>query len=165
MCQRAKGLMQNDFPDDANAVPLGATASESQAEAMGHAPGDVPAGAAPMHNGAAPQASHPAGEPSQWKERRAARRLALQLPVFVTVDDGTLKDYATQTRDVSASGVFFEMDSPLVVGTEIEFTLTLPPEITHGDAIRVHCVGTVVRSEVGERGGVAAIIDEFDLVT
>ncbi len=115
-------------------------------------------------------AAAPAG-PSAWTERRAARRFAMQLPVFVTVSAGdlagSLKDHATVTRDVSASGVFFEMETPLPVNTEIEFTLTLPREITHSQAIRVHCLGTVVRCESGETGGrsgVAAVIDEFDLL-
>ncbi len=116
----------------------------------------------------------PAGEPSVemaslngpagWTERRAARRFPLRLPVFVTVTEGGLKDHPTVTRDVSASGVFFEMENAIPVGTEIEFTLTLPPEITHSESIRVHCLGTVVRAEHGERAGVAALIDEFDLL-
>jgi hypothetical protein len=58
------------------------------------------------------------------------------------------------------------MESSLDVGSPIEFTLTLPPEITLTESIRVRCKGRVVRVEDGPdaRIGVGAIIDQYDFV-
>jgi hypothetical protein len=67
---------------------------------------------------------------------------------------------------VSARGVYFYLDRKLSEGSAIEFTLTLPPEITLTDSIRVRCKGRVVRVEEAkeERLGVGAIIDQYDFV-
>lgn len=70
------------------------------------------------------------------------------------------------TRDVSARGVCFFMDSRMEPGSNIEFTLTLPPEITLTDSIRVRCKGKVVRVDPDATGkmGVAAVIEEYEFV-
>lgn len=157
--------MDSEFQPEAQAAPEGEaapvveTAETPVAEAV---PEAAPEAAAESVD--AEPAAEPVSGPAGWTERRAARRLPLHVPVFVTVTEGGIKDHAAVTRNVSASGVFLEMESPLPEGTEIEFTLTLPPEITHSGSIRVHCLGTVVRVEHGERAGVAAAIDEFDLL-
>ena len=72
-----------------------------------------------------------------------------------------------QTRDVSARGICFYMDSPLTTGADIEFTLTLPPEITLTESIRVQCKGRVVRVEDSSDAGkvtVAAVIEEYEFL-
>ena len=101
------------------------------------------------------------------QEQRNTRRFALQLPVSVKYVDGGTKEQAAQTRDVSARGVFFYMDSNVKVGSDLEFTLTLPSEITLTDSIRVRCKGKVVRVEDrgSERIGVAAAIDQYDFIS
>jgi hypothetical protein len=73
-----------------------------------------------------------------------------------------------QTRDVSARGICFFMDASVAEGAEIEFTLTLPPEITLTESIRVHCRGKVVRVEpqdAGGRVGIAAVIDRYEFLS
>jgi hypothetical protein len=53
------------------------------------------------------------------------------------------------------------------LGSEIEFTLTLPPEITLTESIRVHCKGRVVRVEPAAAGGkigIAAIIERYEFL-
>ncbi|MGH9508963.1 MAG: PilZ domain-containing protein [Terriglobales bacterium] len=101
------------------------------------------------------------------QEQRNTRRFALQLPVSVKYVDGSSKEQAAQTRDVSARGVFFYMDTNVKVGSDLEFTLTLPSEITLTDSIRVRCKGKVVRVEEkgSERIGVAAAIDQYDFIS
>ncbi|MGH9577560.1 MAG: PilZ domain-containing protein [Terriglobales bacterium] len=101
------------------------------------------------------------------QEQRNTRRFALQLPVSVKYVDGSSKEQAAQTRDVSARGVFFYMDANVKVGSDLEFTLTLPSEITLTDSIRVRCKGKVVRVEErgSERIGVAAAIDQYDFIS
>ncbi len=59
-------------------------------------------------------------------EKRATRRFALRLPVAVTYSDNGSQQKTAQTRDVSARGICFYVDSAIAPGSAIEFTLTLP---------------------------------------
>jgi hypothetical protein len=101
-------------------------------------------------------------------EQRGTRRFALQLPVSVKYADGKSQDESALTRDVSARGVYFYVDSKLAVGSDLEFTLTLPSEITLTDSIRVRCKGKVVRVEENpsaSKVGVAAAIEQYDFIS
>jgi hypothetical protein len=100
-------------------------------------------------------------------ERRSTRRFALRLPVSVSFAEQPGDEKSAQTRDVSARGICFYLDSTIETGSAIEFTLTLPPEITLTESIRVHCKGKVVRvSEGGPDGkvAVAALIEEYEFL-
>jgi len=100
------------------------------------------------------------------KDKRSTRRFALRLPVSVRYGEGT-EEQAAQTRDVSARGICFFAESGIQAGSPIDFTLTLPPEITLTESIRVHCKGRVVRVEGGTPAGkmaVAAVIDEYEFL-
>jgi PilZ domain len=98
-------------------------------------------------------------------EKRATRRFALRLPVAVTYSDNGTQEKSAQTRDVSARGICFYVDSAIAPGSMIEFTLTLPPEITLTESIRVRCKGKVVRVDNGEgKVAVAAVIDEYEFL-
>lgn len=101
-------------------------------------------------------------------DKRATRRFALRLPVSVRYGQ---EEHAAQTRDVSARGICFYVDSDIQTGSVIDFTLTLPPEITLTESIRVRCKGHVVRVESGEAAGnavgklaVAAVIEEYEFL-
>ncbi|MGA2334263.1 MAG: PilZ domain-containing protein [Terriglobales bacterium] len=98
--------------------------------------------------------------------KRATRRFALRLPVTVRYGENE-EEHAAQTRDVSARGICFYVDSAIQAGSAIDFTLTLPPEITLTESIRVRCKGRVVRVEGGPPAGkmaVAAVIDEYEFL-
>jgi hypothetical protein len=74
-----------------------------------------------------------------------------------------------QTRDISTRGVYFTMQKDLAPGTEVDFTLTLPAEITHGTEVFVRAHGRVVRvdrqrDEEHESIGVAAVIERYDII-
>jgi hypothetical protein len=99
------------------------------------------------------------------KDKRATRRFALRLPVTVRYGEDE-KEQAAQTRDVSARGICFYVDSAITAGSPIDFTLTLPPEITLTESIRVRCKGRVVRVEGGtaSKMAVAAVIDEYEFL-
>ncbi len=102
------------------------------------------------------------------EEKRATRRFALRLPVSVTYAENGAQEKAAQTRDVSARGICFYVDSAVATGAAIEFTLTLPPEITLTESIRVHCKGKVVRVDDNGPDGkmaVAAVIDEYEFLS
>lgn len=98
-------------------------------------------------------------------EQRTSRRFALKLPVSIRCEDGKMIEVPAETRDVSAQGVFFYTGSRLSEGSKVEFTLTLPPEITLTDSIRVRCRGRVVRiDDERQQNGIAAIIEQYDFV-
>jgi hypothetical protein len=104
----------------------------------------------------------------QQAEKRATRRFALRLPVSVSHAGESVASLTAQTRDVSARGICFYLDAPMSTGSAIEFTLTLPPEITLTESIRVRCKGKVVRVDDGlvdAKVPVAAVIDEYEFLS
>ena len=104
-------------------------------------------------------------EPQQ--EKRAARRFALHVPVSVSPEDADNHAEVAQIRDVSARGICFFLDSAVSPGAPIGFTLTLPPEITLTESIRVQCKGRVVRVEDRSSDGklaVAAVIEQYEFL-
>jgi PilZ domain len=104
-------------------------------------------------------------EPQQ--EKRAARRFPLHLPVTVNHGENTQQRDVGQLRDVSARGICFYLQASISQGSSIEFALTLPPEITLTESIRVQCKGRVVRVESSQSNGqmaVAAVIEEYEFL-
>jgi hypothetical protein len=104
---------------------------------------------------------------AEAQEKRAARRFALRIPVAVARGENLNNNESAQIRDVSARGISFYLDSPIEQGAPIGFTLTLPPEITLTESIRVQCKGRIVRVENGENNGkmaVAAVIEEYEFL-
>jgi hypothetical protein len=100
-------------------------------------------------------------------EKRSTRRFALRLPVSVKQTNNGTFEQAALSRDVSARGICFYVESTVEAGAAIEFTLTLPPEITLTESIHVRCRGKVVRvDEPGEDGkvAVAAVIEEYEFL-
>ncbi|HXK39442.1 MAG TPA: PilZ domain-containing protein, partial [Candidatus Paceibacterota bacterium] len=85
------------------------------------------------------------------QDKRRNERILTALPV----DLGTA---TATTRDVSASGVFFEIDASFALGSEIEFTVELD---TPGGKMMLKCEGEIVRIEPrGTRVGVAVKLTE-----
>lgn len=103
-------------------------------------------------------------------ERRTARRYDLSLPVIIRIP-AERKDDSQQgkTRDISTRGLYFVIEQDLEAGSELDITLTLPAEITHGTEVFVRAMGKVVRVErSSENGtasmGVAAVIERYDII-
>lgn len=97
-------------------------------------------------------------------EKRATRRFALKLPVAVKEEDGAV---SAETRDVSSRGICFYIKSPVEIGSELNFALTLPPEVTLTDSLQVNCSAHVVRVESPDERGriaVAAVIDRYEFL-
>jgi hypothetical protein len=102
------------------------------------------------------------------KEKRAARRFPLRIPVSIARGKNTGHEESAQVRDVSARGISLYLNAPIEQGSPIGFTLTLPPEITLTESIRVQCKGRVVRIEDNTPGGkmaVAAVIEEYEFLS
>ncbi|MGH9669758.1 MAG: PilZ domain-containing protein [Terriglobales bacterium] len=98
-------------------------------------------------------------------ENRQNRRFSLSLPVALRSASGGARTGAGRTRDVCAHSAFFYTDAAPQVGSELEFTFTLPAEITLTEGFLVHCKGKVVRVDAANgKIGVAALIRQYDLV-
>ena len=100
-------------------------------------------------------------------DQRNTRRFSLKLPLTVKLEPGIPNPMDALTKDVSARGVFFYVDSDVKEGSPIEFTLTLPPEITLTESIKVRCLGRVVRVEKSISAGhlgVGCAIDQYDFL-
>jgi hypothetical protein len=81
----------------------------------------------------------------------------------------SLESQEVKTRDISTRGLYFVMDQDLEAGSELDLTLTLPPEVTHGSEVFVRAQGKVIRVEPriedgNTRMGVAALIERYDIV-
>lgn len=86
--------------------------------------------------------------------RRKEERVPAAMPVKLAKGLGT-------TRDVSASGVFFEMDSDLTVGGEISFEIEMDTAL---GPMTMKCRGKVVRTEQkGSRTGIAVKLSDSRL--
>ena len=103
-------------------------------------------------------------------ERRTARRYDLSLPIIIRVPtERSLDTQQGKTRDVSTRGLYFVVEQNLEAGSELDITLTLPAEITHGTEVLVRALGKVVRVERrtedgNTRMGVAAVIERYDII-
>lgn len=103
-------------------------------------------------------------------ERRTARRYDLTLPIIIRVaSERAMDSQEGKTRDISTRGLYFVVDQKLQAGSELDITLTLPAEITHGTEVFVRALGKVIRveqrSENGDpRMGVAAVIEKYDII-
>lgn len=100
---------------------------------------------------------------STAQEVRCAVRFPLTLPVVIRAGR---REHTALTRNVSASGVLFEMSSTLSVGEGIRFSLRMPGQVlgTPHDVL-VDCCGRVVRCfQSQSQSQVAATIDEYRFV-
>ena len=103
-------------------------------------------------------------------ERRTARRYDLSLPVIIRVPtERQVDSQEGKTRDISTRGLYFVIEQDLGAGSDLDITLTLPAEITHGTEVFVRALGKVVRVERRMedgtvRMGVAAVIERYDII-
>ncbi len=99
-------------------------------------------------------------------ERRAAQRFPFQIPCTIRRKDGSAEAVGV-TQDVSAKGAFLYTDLAAVEGDVVEFTLTLPPEITFAESAPVRCQGRVTRvvpQEIGPRFGLALTVERYEFL-
>jgi PilZ domain len=106
------------------------------------------------------------------RENRTGKRFPLHLPVKVHKAD-VHDDHEGVTGNVSAAGVYIQADAALEVGSNVEFEITLPPEVTGGDTdVVIQGRGRVVRTDDSpstKNGdatakGVACVIDHYEFV-
>ena len=105
-----------------------------------------------------PPAVH--GQGGAQQEVRCAVRFPLSLPVVLSTGNGNV---TARSRNVSASGVLFELDRELPAGQDIHFSLRMPgPVLGTLHDVLVHCLGRVVRCSLSQTQYLAAAtIDEY----
>ena len=99
-------------------------------------------------------------------DARTGKRFPLELPVTIHSTE-TNQDVKGFTSNLSAAGVYVRAEGPLEVGSQIEFQIALPAEVTGGSSpVLLQCKGRVVRSDgPGDGGqGVACVIDSYEMV-
>ncbi len=103
---------------------------------------------------------------SDGAERREARRFTMSLPMRVLPREAKGREVDAHTRDVSYRGLYFTADSKFDIGSEIEFVITLPQQVTQSGDVKIRCLGEVVRIEPTENGrlGIAAKIARYEFV-
>ena len=95
------------------------------------------------------------------------RRFDMRLPASVRITGEEPDQLLTETMNVSARGVFFYVDKPVVEGSQIEVTLTFPPHVTLTDSVRVRFTARIIRVEnplPASRIGVAAMIEDYEFL-
>lgn len=109
-------------------------------------------------------ASSHSAVPVEQVDHRQEVRCAVRFPLTLPVVLSTGKDEVVAvTRNVSASGVLFDINSAVYAGQEVRFSLRMPGAIlgTPRDVL-VHCLGRVVRCSMNQSNyEAAATIDEY----
>ncbi len=103
---------------------------------------------------------------SDGAERREARRFTMSLPMRVLPREDKGREVDASTRDVSYRGLYFLADTNFEIGSEIEFVIILPQQVTQSGDVNIRCLGEVVRIEPTENGrvGIAAKIARYEFV-
>ena len=99
---------------------------------------------------------------SRFAELQSAMRFPLKLQVAVKSPAG---EQQTETENISANGVLFQIEGDMPVGSRVDFTISVPASVigTPQD-VRLDCRGRVVRSfEQDGRRGVGVVIEQYHL--
>lgn len=99
-------------------------------------------------------------------DRREARRFTMTLPLRVLPKEAKGHQLDALTRDVSYRGLYFLADANFDIGSEIEFVITLPQQVTQSGDVNIRCLGQIVRIEPTENGriGIAAKIARYEFM-
>jgi len=103
---------------------------------------------------------------SDGSERREARRFTMTLPMRVLPRERSDRELPGQTRDVSYRGLYFLSEGSFEPGSEIDFVLTLPQQVTANGDVSIRCQGQIIRVEPTDNGrvGIAAKINRYEFV-
>jgi PilZ domain-containing protein len=103
---------------------------------------------------------------SDGAERREARRFTMSLPLRVMPQGAKGRELDTHTRDLSYRGLYFLAEADFEVGSEIDFVITIPQQVTQSGDVNIRCQGNIVRVEASENGrvGIAAKIARYEFM-
>jgi hypothetical protein len=103
---------------------------------------------------------------NEGAQRREARRFTMSLPLRVLPREPRGQELNAHTRDVSYRGLYFLAEARFEVGSEIDFVITLPQQVTQSGDVNIRCQGKIVRVEPTGNGqaGIAAIIARYEFM-
>lgn len=90
----------------------------------------------------------------------------MNLPLRVLPREAKGHELSAQTRDLSYQGLYFLVEADFQVGSEIDFVITLPQQVTQSGDVNIRCQGRIVRVETTENGrmGIAAKIARYEFI-
>lgn len=94
-------------------------------------------------------------------EQRKSKRFELKLPLEITRAGVLPVSSPGETRNLSSSGVLFNVESPVPIGESIEYVITLPVRRDGEEPVRLRCVGKVVRLETA---AAAATLERYEFI-
>ena len=107
---------------------------------------------------------------TKWEERRATSRynLALLAEIRVAPNLAAVGTILVETQDVSTHGFYFNIAQKFTVGTQFEFSIPLPIEITGATQVNMSGKARAVRvEETGEShpgySGIGALIESYQV--
>jgi hypothetical protein len=100
------------------------------------------------------------------KEQRRSQRFQLTLPVTLLRSSRGDINRIAETRNVSSTGVYFLVSTPIELGSLLEFIITMPDEVSLAGPVRLLCKGKVTRVEQQEESlyGVASTIERYEFL-
>ncbi|MBI3484441.1 MAG: PilZ domain-containing protein [Acidobacteria bacterium] len=103
------------------------------------------------------------------ENRRSAPRIPAKVPVKLRpVEGATPFMVSADSINISERGLYFQMIGPMKPGTRIELSFTMPSEVTGSVAMKIRCIGRVIRVEpdgkADGRTAVAAQIERFETI-
>jgi PilZ domain len=106
------------------------------------------------------QGANTKAQRNRFTDVQGASRFPIKLPVAVKSQAGNEN---AETRNISANGVLFQIESDMPIGSMIDFTISFPADVVGSESdVRVDCRGRVVRTYEDEgRRGVGVVIDEY----
>jgi c-di-GMP-binding flagellar brake protein YcgR len=85
------------------------------------------------------------------------REWRLELPLLAKIEgklpDGKKFQEDTTIENISAKGVYFCLDSGVIIGSKLNLMIDLPSELTHGEKLKLCLGGLTVRLEEGDKKG------------
>ncbi|HEX9760335.1 MAG TPA: PilZ domain-containing protein [Candidatus Acidoferrales bacterium] len=102
-------------------------------------------------------------------ERRRAPRHPAKVPLKARPTEGnTGYVLSGESVNLSERGVMFVVDAPVKVGSAIELSFVMPPEIVGDFPMKIRCTARVVRVDNNAAGGgktgVAAHIERYETI-
>lgn len=90
----------------------------------------------------------------------------MSLPMRVLAGAAKDQELNAHTRDVSYRGLYFLAESKFEIGSEIDFVITLPQQVTQSGDVNIRCQGQIVRVEPTDNGrvGIAAKIARYEFM-
>lgn len=99
------------------------------------------------------------GKESSSSDSKINRRKEwrLELPLLAKIEgklpDGKKFQEDTTIENISAKGVYFCLDSGVIIGSKLNLMIDLPSELTRGEKLKLCLGGLTVRLEEGDKKG------------